>query len=68
MSAYFYLNPYISWTPIENLSVMLQSNNVLNAMGVTESEEGSITEGTTNYVRARSIAGRSTAISIRYRF
>jgi outer membrane receptor protein involved in Fe transport len=68
MSGYFYLNPYISWSPIENFSVMLQSNNVLNAMGVTESEEGSIVAGQTNYVRARSIAGRSTAISIRYRF
>lgn len=68
MSGYFYLNPYISWSPIENLSVMLQSNNVLNQMGVTESEEGAITDGQTNYVRARSIAGRSTAISIRYRF
>jgi methylmalonyl-CoA mutase C-terminal domain/subunit len=40
----------------------------LNQMGVTESEEGAITDGQTNYVRARSIAGRSTAISIRYRF
>lgn len=68
MSGYFYLNPYISWSPIENLSVMLQSNNVLNQMGVTESEEGAITDGQTNYVRARSIAGRSTAISVRYRF
>jgi outer membrane receptor protein involved in Fe transport len=68
MAGYFYLNPYISWSPIENLSVMLQSNNVLNAIGVTESEEGSITENQTNYVRARSIAGRSSAISIRYRF
>lgn len=68
MSGYFYANPYISWSPTENLSIMLQSNNVLNAMGVTESEEGSITEGATSYVRARSIAGRSTALSIRYRF
>lgn len=68
MSGYFYVNPYISWSPIKNFNVMLQSNNVLNQLGVTESEEGSISENTTNYVRARSIAGRSTAISIRYNF
>ncbi len=68
MSGYFYVNPYISWSPIKNFNVMLQSNNVLNQMGVTESEEGSISENKTNYVRARSIAGRSTAISIRYNF
>jgi hypothetical protein len=68
MSGYFYVNPYITWSPVKNFNIMLQSNNVLNQMGVTESEEGSITENQTNYVSARSIAGRSTDISISYNF
>ncbi len=68
MAAYFYVNPYITWSPVKNFNIMLQSNNVLNQLGVTESEEGSISENQTNFVRARSIAGRSTAISLRYNF
>ncbi len=68
MNGYVYLNPYISYSPAENFFISIQSNNVLNAIGVTESEEGSITNNATNVVRARSIAGRSTSITLKYKF
>ena len=68
MNGYVYLNPYISYSPAENFFISIQSNNVLNTIGVTESEEGSITNNATNVVRARSIAGRSTSITLKYKF
>jgi outer membrane receptor protein involved in Fe transport len=68
MNGYVYLNPYISYSPAENFFISIQANNVLNAIGVTESEEGSITNNATNVVRARSIAGRSTSITLKYKF
>jgi hypothetical protein len=67
MNGYVYLNPYISYSPAENFFISIQSNNVFSAIGVTESEEGSLTS-TTNVVRARSIAGRSTSITLKYKF
>lgn len=68
LPGYVYLNPYISWAPFENFFISLQSNNVFSAIGVTESEEGSITNEVANIVRARSIAGRSTSLTLRYKF
>lgn len=68
MPAYFYVNPYVSYNPTEKFSVSVQSNNVFSMIGVTESEEGSITNDVTNIVRARSIAGRSTSLTLRYKF
>lgn len=68
MNGYVYLNPYISYSPAENFFISIQSNNVFSAIGVTESEEGSVTNNATNVVRARSIAGRSTSITLKYKF
>lgn len=68
MNGYVYLNPYISYSPADNFFISIQSNNVFSAIGVTESEEGSITNNATNVVRARSIAGRSTSITLKYKF
>jgi hypothetical protein len=68
MNGYVYLNPYISYSPAENFFISIQSNNVFSAIGVTESEEGSISNNATNVVRARSIAGRSTSITLKYKF
>lgn len=51
---------YITKKTRLNLSV----NNLTNAMGITESEEGSIVEGQTNFIRARSIPGRTMIASI----
>jgi hypothetical protein len=46
----------------------LNANNLLNSLGITESEEGSITENKTNIIRARSIAGRSVSATLRLTF
>jgi hypothetical protein len=43
-------------------------NNVFDAIGITEVEEGSITENKDNYLRARSITGRTTSLTLAYRF
>ncbi len=69
MPAYFYVNPYISYSPFANFMISVQSNNVFNMIGITEVEEGSIDETqAANIVRGRSITGRSTSLSLKYTF
>ena len=43
-------------------------NNVFNKIGITEAEEGSIIANQDNIVRARSINGRTTSLSVSYKF
>lgn len=68
MPGYFILNGFVNFGITEGLSLSVNANNLLDAIGITESEEGSITEGTTNYLRARSITGRSISATVRYSF
>jgi outer membrane receptor protein involved in Fe transport len=68
MPAYVYVNAFINYSITESLYASINGNNLLNSLGVTESEEGSIVENTTNYVRARSIAGRSVSLTLGYHF
>jgi outer membrane receptor protein involved in Fe transport len=68
MPAYLYLNPFINFELTKGLTAMLNINNLFNTIGITEVEEGSITENTNNIVRARSINGRTTSITLAYRF
>lgn len=68
MPGYVVLNPYISFQITKGLGATIAANNVLDALGITESEEGSITENAVNYVRARPIMGRSISATIRYSF
>ncbi|MEQ8360129.1 MAG: TonB-dependent receptor [Cytophagales bacterium] len=68
MPGYLIINGYISAKLSEGLTFSVNANNLANAIGITESEEGSITENTTNYIRARSIAGRSLVASLNLRF
>lgn len=68
MPAYAYLNVFASMQLSKGLSIAINANNLTNAMGITESEEGSIVENTTNYLRARSIAGRSILGSVIFSF
>ena len=68
MPGYVVVNPYINYGITNNLVVGLSANNVLNSLGITESEEGHIGDtGTANF-RARSIAGRSINATVRYNF
>ncbi len=68
MPGYAIVNAYISAMLSKDLVFSLNVNNLTNTMGITESEEGSIVEGQTNYVRARSISGRSIVASLVFSF
>lgn len=46
----------------------LSGNDLFYTLEITEDEEGSITENTDNILRARSINGRTTSLTIAYRF
>lgn len=68
MPGFAQLNAFMNYELTPGLVISVDSNNVFNTIGITESEEGTIVENTTNVVRARSIAGRSTSMSLSYRF
>jgi outer membrane receptor protein involved in Fe transport len=68
MPAYAYLNAFINLALTERMTLSFNANNLLSQMGITESEEGSIVSGQTNFVRARSIAGRTISSSLRIMF
>ncbi len=68
MPGYLIVNAFVNVNLTKGLSLSLNANNLLDSIGITESEEGSITEGQLNYLRARSITGRSISASVRYNF
>ena len=68
MPAYVLLNGFASVDLSRGLTLGLNANNLTNALGFTESEEGSITENQVNYLRARSVTGRTVAATLRYGF
>lgn len=68
MPGYAVVNGFINFRIAEGLTVGVNANNLTNSLGITESEEGSITDGAVNYVRARPIMGRSIAASVGYNF
>ena len=68
MPGYAYVNPFVSFELTKGLSAMFNINNLFNTIGITEVEEGSIVENTDNIVRARSINGRTSSLTLVYRF
>lgn len=68
MPGYVVSNLYATFQITKGLTATLAGNNLLNAIGITESEETSITANQTNYVRARPILGRSLSATVRYNF
>lgn len=66
--AYTQVNAFVTVRPMDRVELSLNANNLFNATGITEAEEGSITSGVDNYVRARSINGRTISASVRYEF
>jgi len=68
MPGFAVLNFFAAASLSDGLTLGISGNNMLDTIGITESEEGSITENTVNYIRARSITGRSTSLTVRYRF
>lgn len=68
MPGYAVINGFINFKITEGLTIGVNGNNLANALAITEAEEGAITDGAVNYVRARALTGRSIAASIGYRF
>ncbi len=66
MPGYTYINAFGNYFINDNLSLEVAVNNLTDEIGLTESEEGSITGA--NYIRARSIAGTSSTATVRYTF
>jgi len=68
MNGFMIVNGFIEFTITKGLSLNLAGNNVFNTLAITEAEEGSITENTDNYVRARPLPGRSISAALSYKF
>jgi outer membrane receptor protein involved in Fe transport len=68
MPGYTYLNLFVNLQVAKGFNLMINGNNILDAIGITESEEGSIVDNTTQVLRARSITGRTFSATLRYSF
>ena len=68
MPGFVIINSFVNFGIAKDLSVNLSANNLFDSLGITESEEGSITEGQVNYVRARPVPGRSISLGLNYSF
>lgn len=68
MPGFVIVNGFVNMGITKNLNVNVSANNIFDTLGITESEEGSIVEGQTNYLRARALPGRSVSLGLQYRF
>lgn len=68
MPGYTQVNLFADYRFAENWVIGLNVNNLFDAFGITEAEEGSIVANTQNVIRARSIPGRTASLSVRYEF
>lgn len=66
LPAYAQVNAFLAVRPVERIEIALNATNLFNAFGYTEAEEGAIPGN--GIVRARSIAGRTVAASVRFDF
>ncbi len=63
---YTQVNAFASYDMSDDLSLSLNVNNLFNAVGITEAEEGIIPDS--GIIRARTINGRTTSITVKYQF
>ena len=68
MNGYVIVNGFVEIELAKGLSLNISGNNLFNSLAITEVEEGSITENAVNYVRARSLTGRSLSMAVAYKF
>lgn len=68
MNGFVIVNGFVEVGIAKGLSLNVSGNNLFNTIAITEAEEASITENTVNYVRARSMTGRSISMALAYRF
>ncbi|CAL4869663.1 Vitamin B12 transporter BtuB (plasmid) [Asticcacaulis sp. MM231] len=68
MPAYVQTNLFVDYALTDKLSLSLNVNNAFDVVGITEAEEGSITNNAVNYIRARAINGRTSTATLKYKF
>lgn len=68
MDGFVIVNGFVEVGIAKGLSLNISGNNLFNTLAITETEEGSITENTVNFVRARSMTGRSISMALAYKF
>jgi outer membrane receptor protein involved in Fe transport len=68
MNGFVIVNGFVEIGITKGMSLNISGNNLLDTIAITESEEGSITENATNFVRARPMPGRSISMALSYRF
>ena len=68
MPGFVQTNLFADWRFTDAFTLTVSVNNAFDEFGITESEEGAIVANASNIIRARSIPGRSTALSLRYDF
>lgn len=68
MPSFVVASGFINYAITKSLNANLSVNNIFDTIAVTEAEEGSITEGQDNYVRARTLPGRSVSLALKYNF
>lgn len=68
LPAFAIFNGFVNVQVTKGLSANFAVNNIFDGLGITEAEEGSITENTVNYVRARALPGRSMSLTLTYGF
>lgn len=66
MPGYTQVNGFVSFRPMENITITINGNNLFDVKGITEVEEGAIP--TNGIVRARSITGRTISAALRVGF
>jgi outer membrane receptor protein involved in Fe transport len=66
LPAFAQVNAFVAVRPIDRIEIGLNAQNLFNATGFTEAEEGAIPAN--GLVRARSIAGRTVLASVRFDF
>jgi outer membrane receptor protein involved in Fe transport len=68
MPGFVIVNSFINIGVTKKLNANISANNIFDTLGITESEEGSITEGQVNFIRARALPGRSISLGLTYSF
>jgi outer membrane receptor protein involved in Fe transport len=68
LKGYVMFNPFITYKFSKFINASLNANNITNVFGITESEEGSIIDNSTNIIRARSITGTTISATIGINF
>lgn len=65
-SPYTQVNLFADYNLTDSLTVSLNINNAFNAEGITESEEG--VRPANDIIRARTLTGRTSTVTLRYNF